>query len=267
VRVIESLTASKDGGATSGDDRLVVTRDYVAVIDGSSRKPGDRRTGPRMESGSDIATTLERVIRHLPQSASADQTVDLLTEATRQATRGRIEADACATVAILSARRREVWRVGDPWVMIDGAVHAPHRGIERLLSWARRKVDALYLKLRPRCDLTTRDPGREAIGPLLRRLHLFRNRNLPGSVWAIDGRPIPSAGVEVFLLAKGATEVVLATDGYPVIASTLALTEQRLSRILDMDPYMIRLYPQTKGRTSPSGSFDDRTYVRVLVPD
>jgi glycerophosphoryl diester phosphodiesterase len=57
-------------------------------------------------------------------------------------------------------------------------------------------------------------------------------------------------------------DVVLASDGYPVLGDDLAATEKILNDCLMADPLMIDRYPQIKGLMKGQVSFDDRAYVR-----
>ena len=61
------------------------------------------------------------------------------------------------------------------------------------------------------------------------------------------------------------TQVVLASDGYPVLKDTLAESEKSLDELLQKDPQCLRENRGTKGLVKGNQSFDDRTYVRFAV--
>ena len=62
-------------------------------------------------------------------------------------------------------------------------------------------------------------------------------------------------------------EVVLATDGYPVLCPTLQATENALAQLLHDDPLLIHHYQATKAHMHGNNSFDDRAYLRVVADD
>ena len=61
------------------------------------------------------------------------------------------------------------------------------------------------------------------------------------------------------------TQVVLASDGYPVLKDTLAESEKSLDELLQKDPQCLWENRGTKGLVKGNQSFDDRTYVRFAV--
>ena len=77
----------------------------------------------------------------------------------------------------------------------------------------------------------------------------------------IDGFPIPTDKVRVIDVSN-ATEIVLATDGYPFLHPTLSESEEALARLLSEDPLCISQFKATKGLMRGNQSFDDRTYIR-----
>ena len=81
----------------------------------------------------------------------------------------------------------------------------------------------------------------------------------------MNGGEIPEELVKVIRLSEGEHEIVLASDGYPVLKPTLQQSEQELERIMKDDPQCCRLYESTKGLKPGNKSFDDRTYVRFRV--
>ena len=68
--------------------------------------------------------------------------------------------------------------------------------------------------------------------------------------------------IKVIHLSEGKHEIILASDGYPLLRPTLQQSEQDLDRLLKEDPQCCRLYESTKGLKPGNKSFDDRTYVR-----
>ena len=81
----------------------------------------------------------------------------------------------------------------------------------------------------------------------------------------IDGFPIPQHHVRVITLDFMPWEVVLASDGYPFLESTLAASEERLEWQRQNDPLNIGVFKATKAFAAGNNSFDDRAYIRFKV--
>ena len=92
------------------------------------------------------------------------------------------------------------------------------------------------------------DPAREVMIPTM--LEDMKNQNVTYAV--IDGFPIPQQLVPVITLDFQPWEIVLASDGYPFLAPTLAETESLLEEQRKNDPLN-------------NNSFDDRSYIRFTV--
>ncbi len=71
--------------------------------------------------------------------------------------------------------------------------------------------------------------------------------------------------VVVHRLPERVSELVMASDGYPVIAETLARSESELARLLGLDPWCVNELAGTKGVLDGQVSFDDRAYLRVRL--
>jgi len=105
---------------------------------------------------------------------------------------------------------------------------------------------------------------------LLERQALLQNGPDAGPCWypALDGFPVPEEAIRVVPLGREDREVVLASDGYPVLHPTLEESEAALHFLLESDPMLFRVHRSTKGRALDADSFDDRAYLRLsLLPD
>jgi glycerophosphoryl diester phosphodiesterase len=85
----------------------------------------------------------------------------------------------------------------------------------------------------------------------------------PFGMGALNGLPIPPERIVVVPVPSRVRTVVLATDGYPSLRSTLAATEAELARVLREDPLCEREHLRLKGLPPGGTSFDDRAYLRV----
>lgn len=262
-KVIESTVVSRAGEPGAGRDRIVVTTDVVAVVDGATPKTGD---DPRAAL---VVDTVCETLATLPPDATAVSTVAAMTDAVARLGLTR-SAGACATFVAYVDAAHEVWSVGDGRVLIDERRIDLESAVDRFLADVRAFVLTAELEsgASPE-DLRRDDVGRRAIAPLLERLHRFRNLGEPGPVWrhaAIDGTTVPPDLIRIDVVPESASTVVLATDGYPWIGESLAKTEQMLRSTIEADPLLIGRHRATKAvAAGDDASFDDRAYVRLRV--
>ena len=105
------------------------------------------------------------------------------------------------------------------------------------------------------------------IYPFLQKQALLQNCPIEGQRFAFpvfDGFPIQMEQVNVFPVGN-ADEIILSSDGYPHLYSTLHESECYLADILEKDPLCMRLYKSTKGVKKGNRSFDDRAYLKIKL--
>jgi glycerophosphoryl diester phosphodiesterase len=168
-----------------------------------------------------------------------------------------------ASAVIYSRLRREVWLVGDCHCLIGGQYYDNPKPYEQPLAEMRaQKVRELLDAGVPQHDLLqSHDPAREAMIPTM--IEAMNNQNRTYAV--IDGFPIPQQLVPVITLNFQTWDIVLASDGYPFLAPTLAETEALLEEQRKNDPLNIGTFKATKAFVEGNNSFDDRSYIRFLV--
>lgn len=81
----------------------------------------------------------------------------------------------------------------------------------------------------------------------------------------VDGFSIPPQHVRVITLDFQPWDIVLASDGYPFLESTLEASESRLDWQRKNDPLNIGEFKATKAFALGNNSFDDRAYIRFRV--
>lgn len=268
MKIIEQFTQGKTGREEQNEDAFIVTDDFIAVLDGVTAKtcpPVGGKTGGRFA----VEAALEAIPR-LPREATARQAVDFLTAALARAVAGKIslppEAEHPAFAVILYSRhRREVWRVADPLLMLDGVVHLNDIPLDAITSEARAFVIEAALKKGAALeDIAKQDVGRAFIAPMLESQHLFINKPGPYGFGGVNGGSVPDAFIQVFDV-RDVREIVFASDGYPKLFPTLKESEAYLAGVLKEDPLLFRRHKSTKGMQPGFVSFDDRTYVRFLA--
>ena len=113
-------------------------------------------------------------------------------------------------------------------------------------------------------ELAANDLGRAAIQENLMLQFSFENKIGEFGYAVLNGMGIEPSLVRVYQVCEG-DEIILASDGYPVLASSLAESEAILQHVLLDDPMCFRIYHCTKGIKTGNVSFDDRAYCRVSI--
>lgn len=266
--VAEAFTASKTGVDDDNEDTYADGPDWTVVCDGASDRSGyrlDGRTG---------GWHVSRLIAEVFTAAGP-------------------RARPCDLIAAINARYADLF--GD--TVDPGAAERPSAVFAAFnkttgmivrvgdITWTngtdvfevRNKVEAVHVAMRSTYlrmlladgatvdGLLAEDPAREIIGPSLRREVALRNRRDVGDLAfaAVDGRLIPGKFIETFTIDHSTRDVVLASDGYPLVLPTLSDTETYLRDDLQRDPLRIGAHAGTKAPAPGFVSFDDRTYVRL----
>lgn len=272
MKVVEQFVRSKSGDPSLCEDVLFINDDFAVVIDGATDKTNRKYDG--MFGGRFAAELVASVFSVLDPEIDLSNCVKALTDKLRAALRKtdpalnpEVDDGPCAVLVAYSVSRREVWRIGDCSWATQVAAHLGSKTLDRVASEARAGLlRGLLLAGASEDSLLSTDPGRDFILPLLRIQYLFRNLVSadPFIYGAIDGSIIPELLCETWPVATG-QEIVLASDGYPMLFDSLARTEAYLASDLRRDPLRIRKYPSTKAVVPGNESFDDRAYLRILT--
>jgi hypothetical protein len=265
VTTIERSSVPADP-AGSGSDRVVIGANAIAVLDGSTERTDDGTV-----HGSTLADIVADCVRTLDGDTPVGEFLRVATQAVAvQKSAAGVDpaVGACVTAAIVHVGRSELWRIGDPHILVDGVPRPrpPITSPEVALARARAVyLRALLLAGHPIADLRGDDVARRDLEPLRRATVAFRNRCVNGVGYvAIDGQTIPEPFIEVGAARPG-TEIVIATDGYFEAGLSLSITEALLQHRLLRDPLLIDDPPATKGWVPGASSFDDRSYVRLRL--
>ena len=112
-------------------------------------------------------------------------------------------------------------------------------------------------------DLCERDEGRDMIREMLNKQFLLENAGGEYGYPVFNGRGKVQK-VDIVEVPPG-SEVVLASDGYPILMASLEESEKKLIELMKSDPLCYKEYKSTKGLTKGNVSFDDRTYLRFVT--
>ncbi len=168
-----------------------------------------------------------------------------------------------ASAVVYSAYHKQVWMVGDCQCIVNGEYYENPKPQEAILAEKRSKILKKMLK---KGEITveqvqTDDPGRAAIIDGVIDGCRLQNVKYP----VIDGFPIPIDTVKVIDVNDNCKEIVLASDGYPFLKSSLAETETLFQEQLHNDPLFIDTFKATKALMNGYKSFDDRCYIRFEI--
>ena len=294
MKIIESSIIGKKSQEAC-EDGMVVTDDFIAVIDGSTSKT-PKHLNPDMKNGRYAMMLISEYIR---EELKADASVDDFCQGVTAYIYNKVyeklgveerlqehpEERLTASAILYSRTRNEVWMVGDCQAIIDGKLYENGKPYEQEI--ARKRVELIEQGLSPA-------EARKQIEPLLIEAMLSgQNRTYT----VIDGFPIYREGVKVVSVSDScsvqdsvqdsvpasdsvpcsdsvsasgtifvsSSEIVLASDGYPFLEPTLAASEVALAEQIANDPQNIHSFIATKGIVEGNKSFDDRTYIRFSV--
>ena len=281
MKIIESSIIGKKSQEAC-EDGMVVTDDFIAVIDGSTSKT-PKHLNPDMKNGRYAMMLISEYIRaELKADASVDDFCQGVTTyiynkvyeklGVEERLKEHPEERLTASAILYSRTRNEVWMVGDCQAIIDGKLYENGKPYEQEI--ARKRVELIEQGISPA-------EARKQIEPLLIEA-MLSGQNQTYTV--IDGFPIYREGVKVVALktkpvssdietyfqeqtkpVSSLNEVVLASDGYPFLKPTLAASEAALAEQIANDPQNIHSFIATKGIVEGNKSFDDRTYIRFSV--
>ena len=295
MKIIESSIIGKKSPEAC-EDGMVVTDDFIAVIDGSTSKT-PKHLNPDMKNGRYAMMLISEYIREeLKADASVDEFCQGVTAyiynkvyeklGVEERLKEHPEERLTASAILYSRTRNEVWMVGDCQAIIDGKLYENGKPYEEKI--ARKRVELIAQGLSPA-------EARKQIEPLLIEA-MLSGQNQTYTV--IDGFPIYREGVKVVSVSdfcsvqnsvsssdscsvqdtvscsdsvsasdtipSSSSEIVLASDGYPFLKSTLAASEAALAEQIANDPQNIHSFIATKGIVEGNKSFDDRTYIRFV---
>ena len=289
MKIIESSIIGKKSPEAC-EDGMVVTDDFIAVIDGSTSKT-PKHLNPDMKNGRYAMMLISEYIREeLKADASADEFCQGVTAyiynkvyeklGVEERLKEHPEERLTASAILYSRTRNEIWMVGDCQAIIAGKLYENGKPYEEKI--ARKRVELIEQGLSPA-------EARKQIEPLLIKA-MLSGQNQTYTV--IDGFPIYREGVKVVSVSdsssvqdsvpasdsvpcsdsasasdtipSSSSEIVLASDGYPFLKPTLAASEAALAEQIANDPQNIHSFIATKGIVEGNKSFDDRTYIRLV---
>lgn len=285
MRIIEQKIVGKHSQVDC-EDGIVVTSNFVAVIDGSTSKTKNR-LNPKMKNGRYCMQIISDYIRTMPAEISLNDFCKGITTKLHAQYKGKEqlyeshqEERLCASAVIYSKEKDEVWMIGDCQCIANSKLYTNDKPYEAHIANERAAIFNEQLALHPDMVKDGRiihDYARDkVIGELVEAMHEGENKTYA----VIDGFPIYKEGIKKIKLKREAShnnptslkkefmgEVVLASDGYPFLCSSLEKSEKKLAKQLTNDPYNIKDFKATKGLLVDNKSFDDRAYIRFSTAE
>lgn len=265
MKVIEQTIVAKNP-AKKSEDGIVVTNDYIAVIDGSTSKT-DRRYSIFKSNGRYCMHIISHYIKHAKGNLTCQQFCSGVTHAVAKHYRKRDlpqlaehpEERLTASAVVYSRLNREIWMIGDCQCLVGDTFYDNPKPYEQELAEQRAAI--IEQSTGDKLQFLQHDTAREAIIPHM--LETMKQQNKTYAV--IDGFPIPQRCVRVITLDFQPWEIVLASDGYPFLEPTLQKSEEKLALQKATDPLNIGVFKATKAFSEGNNSFDDRAYIRFSV--
>jgi hypothetical protein len=273
MQIIEQFTEGKKSQKTN-EDAIIATNDFAAIIDGATTKSGTRILR-NCSNGKYSATLIMEVIKELPEDASCDFFCKNATEKIKniylkhgiyEHVKNHAVERLTSSVVVYSLHRNEIWMIGDCQAYVNGETYRYPKPTDIYLAERRSAfIHEQLLKGNNPIDFTIHDSGREYILPELVDSCSLQNPEKPeiNSFSVVDGFDINMSLINIIKLKNNVEEIILASDGYPVLYPTLKETECKLQEILKIDPLCIDNYKATKSKMKGTKSFDDRSYIRI----
>lgn len=289
MKIIESSIIGKKSPEAC-EDGMVVTDDFIAVIDGSTSKT-PKHLNSDMKNGRYAMMLISEYIREeLKADASVDEFCQGVTAyiynkvyeklGVEERLKEHPEERLTASAILYSRTRNEVWMVGDCQAIIAGKLYENGKPYEEKI--ARKRVELIEQGLSPaearkqiellliKAMLSGQNQTYTVIDgfPIYREgvkvVSVSDSSSVQDSVPASDSVPCSDSASASDTIPSSSSEIVLASDGYPFLKPTLAASEAALAEQIANDPQNIHSFIATKGIVEGNKSFDDRTYIRFV---
>jgi hypothetical protein len=269
--VADEFSESRDR-ERGNEDGYIIADHCVAVLDGVSAR-GSKERIYKLTPGQ-FAVKLGKELMQSPD-VNAGNIVERLTNSLRTTVGGHaLQHPPSFVFAAFFPKEHVIVRVGDCSYLIDGSGSNPALNVDRAKGILRRRtLQKLRAKGYTDEDLIAfkNSPEQRKKDEELRlwQEHFSNNIAAPDfSYGVINGSEVPPHLVDRIAVPSDASEIVLASDGYPpeILRPTLAESEAALRELQRTDPVGIQGEPSTRPHRPPEGhtSADDRTYIRVV---
>lgn len=262
--------------AETNEDGIFLSKNFAAIVDGATAKSQFSLNGK--STGRLAMELVIKAISKLPEGICMSDAIANISAAIYNfykennllaELKNKPNLRFTASAVIYSRSLNEIWQIGDCRFLVGSTYSTNEKEIDEIMAKARAAFNetAIINGEITLESLKDHDPGRDFIMPFLTRQALLQNCPYENqfSFAVFDGFTIDPKKVIVFPVGK-AKEFVLSSDGYPQTFNTLEKSEQYLHAIMQKDPNCIREYKCTKGLKKGNRSFDDRAYLKIILP-
>jgi hypothetical protein len=277
MKIIQQYINSKTGDMSLCEDSIVTTDNFIAIVDGATSRSKIKYSGKT--NGKVASELVAKTISELPGDTSAGEAFLKCSEAIADFYKHEnlyehmisTPADRCAaSVLIFSSHFQELWFIGDCQALVNNELINNVKKVDTLFE----ELRSFYIEWELRNgktieELRKNDTGRDAVIPFIDRQQVFQNieEDVNFAFTTIDGFFKDTSSIKKIPISDNSGDIVIASDGYPKIFSTLDETENYLEEIIKKDPLCFREFKAVKGVTDNNVSYDDRSYVRFSLTD
>ena len=269
MRIIENFIKGKRKEQSKCEDGYIIKDNFIAVVDGVTAK-GNHLWEGMYSSGCYAKNRILEYLKGNVENQNAQELFSNLSNVLKEAYFSEMEEDIKeerlrACIMVYNGFYREIWSYGDLQCMIDETFYQDSKEIDDIM--AQKRIDVIKKALNDGMtteELLKNDIGREAILKDIKKQFSYENKKCKYGYPVINGDEIAPEMIKKISVPSGA-EIVLASDGYPILRKTLEESEKELERILKEDPLCIGENPSTKSVQPGYCSFDDRAYIRFKI--
>lgn len=271
MKVLESFIKGKIS-EDKCEDRLVISNDFIAVVDGVSSKSSYLDKGKT--TGNIAAGLIKDVIYNMAKETSLQDFISYVNKAFEDYYKNsNFDLDVNryglqAMAVIYSDYEKKIWLIGDCVAVVNDEYYTNPKPSDTVLEELRSlkaHLDLYDSSIAEEVYFDTDEAARKFIEPLIVESTIFANNdNTRWGYSVLNGNEIPTSLCKIIDVEEDNT-VILASDGYPHVFKTLNETEENLIRVIEKDPYFYKDFISTKGLKPGQISYDDRTYVKFEV--
>jgi len=260
MKIIEEFINSKSGKMEECEDGLFHNRDFVVVVDGVTSKSKLSKNG--LTGGYIAKEVIIETVKTFPRTIKSTEAIAILSEKLKSQEEN---IGVKATLVIYSDYHKEIWVYGNCQIMINGKRKKYETRVDKLFSLLRSFViNDLLQNGTTKSELLENDKSREIILGFLKDQSEFENTENYFGYSVLNGVNDSTDKADIIQVGKG-DEIIIATDGYPLVYDTLKKSEAYLKNIITKDPLCFDMFKSTKGVYKGNISYDDRTYVKFVI--
>ena len=262
IKIVEKLLLGKNQEQELCEDGIFISDNFVAIIDGVTSKSSQRYEGKT--SGRYARDVLLNALEDMPIHYDSNTALKYLNSKLPK-TENIFDDRIQAGLILYNDYKKEIWSYGDCICMIDNILHEIKGVIEGEIIGHR--IDFLKEEIKNGKiinDLLDNDTGRLHIQDYIKDHWKYANTGHKYGYAVLDGISFNKKLVKIYDVVNS-HEIVLASDGYPFLKSTLLGSENAIQELKDNDPLCMDIFKGSKGFYPNKNGFDDRAYVRFVI--